>query len=396
MINIKMKYKVTFLLDEKNLWFEKQFRNYNFNLSDKYTFKITKNIEDIKNQHIVFPLNYTKKLPESFLNKNELVLILHESKLPKDKGFAPVQYQILKGQNKFYTSLIQATNDIDEGPIYYKNYFKLDGSELSNEIRSIQGSNCLKVMNEFLVKYPKIISKKQSGKSNFNRKRYRDDSELNVNKTIKQHFNHMRINDNEFYPSFFNYKDQKYILKIFKEISKIKKIIPIYLRKAKVEDCKLLLKIHNTNSKQGFFISKNIINFKDHIKWFKNKIKSNSKIYIGKVRSSKKDFGYVRFDRTKNKIYQVSIGNLPNFLGKGLGTMMLDKSIKKFVKADKPSKIICVIKKFNTRSYKCFLSNGFLRIKFDKKKHLVLNKFNTLKEDYFELNIKNKKKTHLE
>ena len=177
---------------------------------------------------------------------------------------------------------------------------------------------------------------------------------------------------------------------------KIKKITPIYLRKAKVEDCKLLLKIHNTNSKQGFFISKNIINFKDHIKWFKNKIKSNSKIYIGKVRSSKKDFGYVRFDRIKNKIYQVSAGNLPNFLGKRLGTMMLDKSIKKFIKADKPSKIICVIKKFNTRSYKCFLSNGFLRIKFDKKKHLVLNKFNTLKEDYFELNIKNKKKTHLE
>ena len=34
---------------------------------------------------------------------------------------------------------------------------------------------------------------------------------------IKQQFNHLRINDNELYSSFFYFKDKKYIIKIFKE-----------------------------------------------------------------------------------------------------------------------------------------------------------------------------------
>ena len=48
-----MKYKITFLLDKSNLWFEKQLRNYNFKLNNKYIFKISKNPNNIKNQNIV-------------------------------------------------------------------------------------------------------------------------------------------------------------------------------------------------------------------------------------------------------------------------------------------------------------------------------------------------------
>ena len=212
-----MKYKVTFLFDKSNLWFEKQLRNYNFKLNNKYIFKISKNPNNIKNQNIVFPLSYTKILPESFLQKNELVLIVHSSKLPKDKGFAPLQYQILKNKNKVYISSIKAAKEVDAGSIYYQNSFMLDGTELSDEIRYIQGLQILKIINKFLIKYPNVKSKKQSGKSNFNKRRYPKDSELNVNKTIKQQFNHLRINDNELYPSFFYFKGQKYIIKIFKE-----------------------------------------------------------------------------------------------------------------------------------------------------------------------------------
>ena len=111
---MKKKYKVTFLLDKSNLWFEKQLKNYNFRLNSKFIFKISKNPKNIKNQNIVFPLSYTKILPESFLQKNELILIAHSSKLPKDKGFAPLQYQILRNKNKVYMSLIKATKEVDK------------------------------------------------------------------------------------------------------------------------------------------------------------------------------------------------------------------------------------------------------------------------------------------
>ena len=108
---MKKKYKVTFLLDKSNLWFEKQLKNYDFKLNNKYIFKISKNPNNIKNQNIVFPLSYTRILSESFLQKNELVLIAHSSKLLKDRGFAPLQHQILRNKNKVYMSLIKAVKD---------------------------------------------------------------------------------------------------------------------------------------------------------------------------------------------------------------------------------------------------------------------------------------------
>ncbi len=210
-------YKVTFLLDKSNLWFEKKLKSYNFKLNNKYIFKFSKNPNNIKNQNIVFPLSYTRILSKSFLQKNELVIIAHPSNLPNDEGFAPLQYQILKNKNKFYMSIIKATTDVDAGPIYFKNSFVLNGTELSDEIRNIQGIQLLKIIKKFLTKYPNLKAKKQIGKGNFNKRRYPKDSQLDINKTIKQQFNHIRINDNKYYPSFFYYKNQKYIVKVFKE-----------------------------------------------------------------------------------------------------------------------------------------------------------------------------------
>ena len=158
----------------------------------------------------------------------------------------------------------------------------------------------------------------------------------------------------------------------------------IYVRSAKFNDAKLLIKIHNSSIKGGYFKSKNLINLKSHLEWLKKKLRSSSRIYIGR-NSENKNFGYVRFDEIKNKIFEVSIANLPNFYGKGLGSLMLDKSIKKFKKKNKIKKITSVVKKNNYRSLKCFLNNNFVKTKFDKNKHFTKDKIDTKKEDYLEL-----------
>ena len=208
---------VTFLLDNSNLWFEKQLKSYNFKLSHKYIFSISKNYKTVKEQDIVFPLSYTKILPEKFLEENKLVLIAHPSKLPKDKGFAPLQYQLLKNKNKIYISLIEAVKEVDAGPIYFQDYFYIDATDLNNEIRKKQGTAYLNIIKKFLLKYPNISPRRQKGNNTFNKRRYPKDSKIHINKTIKEQFNHLRINDNELYPSFFIYKKIKYLIKIYKE-----------------------------------------------------------------------------------------------------------------------------------------------------------------------------------
>lgn len=215
-----MKKNVTFLLDPANLWMEDVLKNYNFKQKNRYNFKITKNSKSVKNQDIVFPICYTRILPNNFLNINKLVLIVHPSKLPQNKGFAATQHEILKNKNKIFVTMIKAEKKPDNGPICLQDYFNLNGTELISEIRRKQSTTYLRIIKFFLNKYPKVSFRKQKGKENFIKRRTPKDSELNINKSIKDQFNHLRINDNDLYPSFFYYKKTKYLLKIFKDIKK--------------------------------------------------------------------------------------------------------------------------------------------------------------------------------
>ena len=213
----KKKFKITFLFDNSNQWLKKYILSYKFNLSRKYILKYSSNKKKVYNQDIVFPIGYTKFLPSSFLEKNKEVICVHTSKLPKDKGAAPMQNQILRNQKKIFISLFKATPKIDSGPLYLQDYFYLDGSELYDEIRLKQAQAVLRIMVKYLKKFPNLKQLKQSKKSSYNKKRTPKDSELNLNKTIKEQFNHLRINDNIKFPSFFIYKKTKYFIKIYKE-----------------------------------------------------------------------------------------------------------------------------------------------------------------------------------
>ena len=211
---IKKKINVTFLFDKSNNWIEKFIRVKFKKKSKKYNFKFSTNFRNIKRQKIVFILGYTKILPEKFLKRNEMNLVVHESALPKGKGFAPVQWQILQKKNKIPICLLDANKKPDSGDIYEKFFIKLKGNELNNEIRKNQALTTIKIINRFLKKYPKLKKIKQSGKSTFYKKRGSQHSKLNINKSIKVNFNLLRVVDNEKYPAYFVYKKRKYLIKI--------------------------------------------------------------------------------------------------------------------------------------------------------------------------------------
>lgn len=216
-----MKYLVTFLFDRKNMWIKKFFNKYKFKSFNKkkYIFKVSFKTSAIKKQNVVFPLSFTKKLSNKFLNSNKLTIIAHPSKLPKDKGFAPLANQILRGNNFFYITMIKASEKIDSGEVLMQKKFLLNGTELSNDLRKIQALKIFQMIDRFLIYYPKFKLKIQKGKSSYNKRRLPKDSRLDINNSIKRQFNLLRVVDNENYPAFFDYKKNRYYLKIFKKKS---------------------------------------------------------------------------------------------------------------------------------------------------------------------------------
>lgn len=213
---MKLKRNFYFLLDPSNLWIEKFLKESLKKFPKKYNYKITKNCKIIKNS-VVFVLSYTKILGVNFLKRNKKVLIIHPSNLPKDKGFAPVQNQVLRNKKLIHICLLEASKKVDSGPVIYRDTFLLSGHELSSEIRKKQAISTFQLINKFLKNYPNYKAYKQKGVSNFNKKRRPKDSEININKSIKSQFNLLRICDNDYFPAFFKYKKNIYVMKIFKK-----------------------------------------------------------------------------------------------------------------------------------------------------------------------------------
>lgn len=166
---------------------------------------------------VVFLLSYFNIVDSAFLGRHRFNLVVHASPLPKGRGMAPFFWQILERKKRIPFLLFEATSELDKGDIYIKDEVSLRGDELHNELRQIQIDKMIELSVRFLREYPKLKPVRQRGKPTYYPKRTPADSRLDINKTIKEQFNLLRIVDNENYPAFFEYQGKRYYLKISKD-----------------------------------------------------------------------------------------------------------------------------------------------------------------------------------
>jgi methionyl-tRNA formyltransferase len=165
---------------------------------------------------IAFFLSCFEIIPKKYLSLNKNNIIVHESNLPQGKGWSPMTWQILEGKNDIPITLFEASERVDAGNIYMQDVIRLCGDELIDEWREKLGNKTCEMCIRFIQNYfPAPSSQKQNGDSSYYRKRMPKDSELNINKSIMEQFNLLRVVDNERYPAFFTYNDRKYIIKIY-------------------------------------------------------------------------------------------------------------------------------------------------------------------------------------
>jgi methionyl-tRNA formyltransferase len=170
---------------------------------------------EIGDGDVAFFLGCVSIASPSVLRQNRLNLVVHESELPKGRGFAPVAWQILEGHNNIPVVLFEATDGVDSGPIFLREEIQLTGYELNEEIRMLQGDATVRLCENFLKAYPGIEPVQQQGESSRYRRRMPIDSKLDPDKSLRGQFNLLRIVDNKNYPAFFELDGHRYIVKIF-------------------------------------------------------------------------------------------------------------------------------------------------------------------------------------
>lgn len=164
---------------------------------------------------IVLILSYHKIIPLEQLKANRHNIVIHASALPQGKGWAPMFWQILEGKNEIPFTMFGASSGIDDGDIYMQETLHLTGYELNDVLRDKQANFIIEMCIKFIDNYENYKkAQEQSGKESFYAKRNAKDSELDINKTIKEQFNLLRIVSNDDYPAFFEIDGHKYIIKI--------------------------------------------------------------------------------------------------------------------------------------------------------------------------------------
>ena len=151
-----MKKKVLFLCDKNNTWsfkyLEKFIEELKITFIKKFSFKISSDKNITEKFHITFLNNLTYKVDIN--NKNfGLVLLIHESDLPNNKGFSPLQWQFLENKKDIFFSLIKADDNLDNGDIILKQKFEFDYLDLYEDIR-IHWIFSKKLVHKFLKIYP--------------------------------------------------------------------------------------------------------------------------------------------------------------------------------------------------------------------------------------------------
>jgi len=212
--------KITLVTDNLNSWIIPFVRKLKKKLEKEHNVSWVFDYKKIESGDISFFLSCEEIIKPEILDLNKHNLVIHESKLPKGRGWAPLNWQILEGKNKIPVTLFEAEEKIDSGDIYIQEDINFKGHELANELREKQGEKTIEIISKFINFYPEVKGKKQKGKPTYYKRRTFKDSEVDINKTIKEQFNLLRVVDNDKYPAFFNYKGQKYIIKIYKDDNK--------------------------------------------------------------------------------------------------------------------------------------------------------------------------------
>jgi methionyl-tRNA formyltransferase len=186
------------------------------NNANRHKIRLTTS-KDVEGGDILFLISCTEIIDQNIRNKFKKTLVIHESDLPKGRGWSPMIWQILEGSNIIPITLLEAEDKVDSGAIWQKKFVKLEGHETSSEINSKIFPEKIKMIDFAIEHFDDITpSLQENTVPTYFLKRTSKDSEIDVEKPISKQFNLLRIADPERYPCFFRFRNHKYKISIEK------------------------------------------------------------------------------------------------------------------------------------------------------------------------------------
>ncbi len=145
-------------------------------------------------------------------------LVLHASDLPRGRGWSPHIWELVAGASHITLSLLEAKDKVDSGRVWQKVHIPISPTALWDEINHQLFTAEIQLMDFALASYGQIQPNEQFTDvvPTYFRQRTPQDSRIDPYQSIASQFDLIRVCDPHRFPAFFEYRGQRFALKLEK------------------------------------------------------------------------------------------------------------------------------------------------------------------------------------
>ena len=169
---------------------------------------------DVVSGEILFLVSCSERICQHVRSRFKHVLVLHASDLPKGRGWSPYIWDILNGEDEIVVSLIEAEDQIDTGKIWKKTRVPIPNAYLYDELNQALFQVEVSLMSWAVENYKTVKPAEQDHnvEPTYWPRRTVQNSRLDINKTLAEQFDLLRVCDPVRYPAFIEIHGRKYKL----------------------------------------------------------------------------------------------------------------------------------------------------------------------------------------
>lgn len=176
-------------------------------INNNHKIDIVHSRNELTSGDILFLISCSEIISQSEIGRYKKTFVVHASDLPYGRGWSPHVWEIINGANSIILSLFEAQDKVDTGDIWKKISINIPKTSLYYEINELIFNSELELMDFAIENYHTIEPKKQLNiDSECWPKRSPKDSEIDINQTISEQFDLIRVCDPQRFPAYF-YKD---------------------------------------------------------------------------------------------------------------------------------------------------------------------------------------------
>ena len=167
---------------------------------------------------ILFLISCSEIIDVKVREKYTATLVLHASNLPKGRGWSPHIWEIVNGAEAITLSLLEAEDKVDSGRVWKKLDIPIPKHALWDEINQLLFEAEVELINFAVQNFGTAspVLQKSTDDASYYPKRTPADSRIDINKSIADQFDLIRVCDPNRFPAYFEYLGMRYTLKLEK------------------------------------------------------------------------------------------------------------------------------------------------------------------------------------